>query len=303
MSLAPIVLFVYNRPVHVKKTLESLCNCEKSQESELFMYCDGPKHPEDEKAVQEVRDIVKSRKWCGTVNIIEHDKNWGLAKSVINGVTEIINRYGKAIVLEDDLILSPQFLNFMNDALDIYKNDEEVMHISGYMFPVKGILPETFFYRATSCWGWATWKRAWEKFELSCDRLLAKFQNENRLKAFDIDGSTQYYKMLQDQATGKRDSWAIRWYASVFLNNGLCLHPGKSLVKNIGHDNSGIHCGSSNAFDVQPGRDRVSDFTQKIEENEDAINLMVDFYKSLKKPLFIRIANKLLHITGIKSIE
>jgi hypothetical protein len=293
MSLAPVILFVYNRPVHVKKTLESLCNCEKSQESELFIYCDGPKHSEDEKAVQEVRDIVKSRKWCGTVNIIEHDTNWGLAKSVINGVTEIINRYGKVIVLEDDLILSPQFLNFMNDALDIYKNDETVMHISGYMFPVKGILPETLFYRVTSCWGWATWKRAWEKIEPDAARLLSYFKDKKQVWKFNIDGSTNYYKMLQNQAAGKRDSWAIRWYASVFLNNGLCLHPGKSLVNNIGHDSTGVHCGSTDQYTVAVSSARVSGFTRNIAEDKDAVNLMIAFYRSSKKPFPIRVINRL----------
>lgn len=293
MHNAPIALFVYNRPQHTKITLESLCRCWKADESDLYIYCDGPKNQRDEKAVKEVREIVKSHEWCGSVHIKESAKNLGLAHSLISGITELVNKYGRIIVLEDDLVLSPYFLNFMNDALDFYQDESKVMHISGYMFPVQGQLPETFFYRATSCWGWATWDRAWQCFVPDIHTLLAGFQDKHQLWEFDIKGSMNYCKMLQDQANGTIDSWAIRWYASVFLNNGLCLHPGKSLVNNIGHDGTGVHCGSTDMYSVSVSKEQVSFFTQNIEESKKAVKLMANFYRGQKKSFSVRIVNKL----------
>ena len=293
---APIVLFAYNRPEHARQTLESLSRCDGAKESKLFIYCDGPKQPKDEKAVEQVRKIVNSYTWCGEVQVIEKNVNLGLANSIIQGVTEIINGYGRIIVLEDDLLLSPQFLNFMNDALDNYSEIQEVMHVSGYMFPVRGKLPETFFYRATSCWGWATWKRAWDKFELDAKKLLAKFKDEKQRWEFDIRGTMNYYKMLHGQARNNKDAWAARWYASVFFNNGLCLHPGTSLVNNIGHDNTGLHCRLTDIYNVEVSKERVLHFTKDIKESELAIILMSDFYRSLNLPFSVQVLNKLKQI-------
>jgi hypothetical protein len=292
---APIAFFAYNRPEHTRQALESLCKCDGALESELFIYCDGPKRAIDEKAVKQVREIVKSYNWCGAVLVVEHDVNLGLANSIIHGVTEIVNRNGCIIVLEDDLVLSSQFLNFMNDALDNYKHIPEVMHISGSMLPVKGKLPETFFYRAASCWGWATWKRAWDKFEPDEKKLLAKFKNAKQRWEFDIKGTMPFHRMLRDQAQGKIDSWAIRWYGSVFLNSGLCLHPGISLVNNIGHDGTGLHCGPTDVYNVEISGKKVSHFTQDIRENEEAVILISDFYNSLKKPFLMFPLIKTLH--------
>ena len=290
---SPIAFFAYNRPEHARQTLESLSQCDGAQESELFIYCDGPKGAKDEMAVEQVREIVKSHTWCGAVQVIEKDVNLGLANSIVHGVTEIVDRYGRIIVLEDDLVLSSQFLNFMNDALDHYEDIQEVMHVSGYMFPVRGKLPETFFYRATSCWGWATWKRASDKFELDAKKLLAKFKDAKQRWEFDIRGTMNYYKMLRSQARNNTDAWAARWYASVFFNDGLCLHPGISFVNNIGHDNTGLHCRPTDIYNVEVSKDRISHFTKEIKESEQAIILMSDFYRSLNKPFFVRVLSKL----------
>jgi hypothetical protein len=196
-------------------------------------------------------------------------------------------------VVEDDLYLSPYFLKYMNTALDTYEKYDEVMHIAGYMFPVRGKLPETFFYRATSCWGWGTWKRAWDKFEPDAPTLLAGFKNRKKRWEFNIQGSMKYYRMLILQAIGMSDSWAIRWYASVFLNNGLCLHPGKSLVNNIGHDDSGMHCDCTGVYDVNVSEDEDFEFTTNISESEKAVMLMVDFYQSIRKPIYVLAYNEL----------
>ncbi|NOR48151.1 MAG: glycosyltransferase, partial [Methanosarcinaceae archaeon] len=216
MTLTPIALFVYNRPHHTRKTLESLMANAEFSDSPLYVFCDGAKRKKDIPLVRETRELIRSYD-LDNATIIEREENMGLANSIITGVTELCNKYGRVIVVEDDLYLSPYFLKYMNTALDTYEEYDEVMHISGYMFPVRGQLPETFFYRATSCWGWGTWKRAWDKFEPDVHKLLAEFKNKKKRWEFDIRGSTKYYLMLKYQAS---NSWAIRWYASVFLNNG-----------------------------------------------------------------------------------
>lgn len=298
MSKAPIAFFAYNRPWHAEKSLESLSQCEGAKESALYIFCDGTKREEDVRAVEEVRKLVRSYEWCGSVNIIERDKNIGLASSIISGVTELCNKYGRVIVLEDDLVLSPQFLNYMNDALEIYKNIPKVMHISGYMFPVNDRLPETFFYRSASCWGWATWARAWEKLALDADNLLLQLKNTNLRYEFDIKGSNDFYDTLVDNATGKIKTWAIYWYASVFLAGGLCLHPGESLVNNIGHDNTGTNCSKTNVFNVEVRKHRITRFTQDIKENESVLEMMADYYRRInKRSLFVRVLSGIKRVT------
>ena len=295
MILTPIALFVYKRPHHTRKTLESLMANAEFQDSPLYVFCDGAKRIKDIPLVRETRELIRFYE-LDNATIIERGENMGLANSIITGVTELCNKYGRVIVVEDDLYLSPYFLKYMNTALDTYEEYDEVMHISGYMFPVRGQLPETFFYRATSCWGWGTWKRAWDKFEPDAHTLLAGFKNRKKRREFDIQGSMKYYRMLILQAIGMSDSWAIRWYASVFLKNGLCLHPGKSLVNNIGHDDSGAHCDCTYAYDVNVSEDKDFRFTTDISESEEAVMLMVDFYRSIRKPIYVLAYNKLKQI-------
>ena len=292
VSFAPIALFVYNRPHHTRKTLESLMANAEFSDSPLYVFCDGAKSKTDIPLVQETRELIRSYE-LDNATIIEREENMGLANSIITGVTELCNRCGRVIVVEDDLVVSPYFLKYMNTALGTYEKCDKVTHISGYMFPVRGQLPDTFFYRTATCWGWGTWKRAWDKFEPDIHKLLAEFQDKNKRREFDIRGSMDYYKMLKHQASGKVDSWAIRWYASVFLNNGLCLHPGRSLVKNIGFDNSGVHCGCTDAYDVDVNINEEFMFTTDISESEDAVMLMVDFYRSIRKPIYLLAYNKL----------
>lgn len=244
--LSPIVLFVYNRPFHTRKTLESLERNFLSKDSELFVFADGPKEnasKEQLEKIQETRKIIREKKWCGKVNIIEKEKNVGLANSVIVGVTEIINKYGKVIVLEDDLLLSEYFLKYMNDSLEKYEQEERVMQIAGYMYPIDmRVDKDAFFMPFISSWGWGTWKRVWDNFDKNSEGL-EKLRNDRNLRyKFNLDGSYPYYKMLKNQAEKNIDSWAIRFYLTVFMRNGLSLFPKKTLVNNIGMDGSGVHC-------------------------------------------------------------
>lgn len=296
-KFAPIVLFVYERAWHTEQTINALLSNKLSSKSELFIYSDAAKSDKDSSGVNKVRSYIKTINGFRKVTIIERERNWGLANSIIDGVTDIVNKYGKVIVLEDDLITSPYFLSYMNSALEVYENADKVMHISGYMFPVEDLnLPETIFLRNASCWGWATWVNSWKFFEPSAKILLNVIHNKKLEYEFDIQGTVSYTNMLENQLKGSIDSWAVRWYASVFINHGLCLHPARSLVSNIGHDGSGIHCGETNNYEVEISNVMPIINRHKIKENTEALKEIKCFYDSFKRPFYLRVFNKLLRI-------
>jgi GT2 family glycosyltransferase len=164
-SYAPIALFVYNRPDHARQTIEALKENELSAESDLIIFADGPKNSGAQAKVNEVRKLIKNVIGFRSLTIHESPNNKGLANSIIDGATKVCEEYGRVIVLEDDLVTSPWFLKYMNDALNTYEQDERVISVHGYTYPVDEPLPETFFLRGADCWGWATWKRGWELFE------------------------------------------------------------------------------------------------------------------------------------------
>lgn len=254
-TLAPIVLFVYNRPWHTEQTLNALKANDLADQSVLYIYADGPKKdasPEQTEKIKEVRKLIRKEKWCTEVHIIEAESNKGLADSIVAGVTEVVNRHGKIIVLEDDIVTSRGFLKYMNDALDLYENEEKAMHISGYMFPVQGKLPEIFFYRQASCWGWATWANRWILFERDVQKLYHQAVKLEK-DVYDLDGTNQFWNQLIQNVERRRKTWAVLWQFSVLLNHGLCLHPGKSLVNNIGLDGTGENCGNIGMFNGEIG--------------------------------------------------
>lgn len=242
-NLAPIVLFVYNRSWHTEQTLNALMQNELADQSILYIFADGPKEnatDEQLEKIKETREIIRDKQWCKEVIIYEKEKNNGLANSIIEGVSEVISKFGKVIVLEDDIVTSPYFLKYMNDALNFYYNENKVKSISAYLESIiyKGASP--FFLSKGSSWGWATWMRVWKETEWNGQKLLENLHTNQRIDHFNFSGYS-YYQMLQDQVDKKIDSWAIRFYASCFLNNGLHLTPPFSLVKNIGFDGSGTH--------------------------------------------------------------
>lgn len=253
-TLAPIILFVFNRPEHTRKTLLSLKENELAKDSLLIIYVDGLKFnsTEEQKERNEaVKKVIREEVWCKEVVIIESENNKGLAKSIVDGVTENVRKYGKVIVLEDDLITDRFFLKFMNDGLDMYEFEDSVACISGYIYPVKNVLPNTFFIKGADCWGWATWERSWDLYDDNGSRLLEQLEDKKLSFDFNFFNSYPYIDMLKDQIDKKNNSWAILWYASAYLRNKLTLYPGKSLIQNIGIDGSGIHSGESNLFDVE----------------------------------------------------
>lgn len=282
MTPAPIVLFAYNRPHHVRKTLESLkCNA-LAAESDLTIYIDFPKQPtpESEALFQEVFAVASSESWCKTVSIIRREKNLGLASSIIRGVTEQLKTSDTVIVLEDDFLLAPHFLTYMNNALAMYKNDTQVASVHGYCLPVREPLPETYFLRGTDCWGWATWQRAWVHFETDGTLLRKALKEQRMVKALNFDNSYNYYGMLCDQIAGKNNSWAVRWHAHAVLRHMITLHPGKSLVKNIGLDDSGQHSTFDERLEVDLYEGEIRVERQKIKENAEAFNIIKNYYRN-----------------------
>lgn len=252
MELAPIVLFTYRRPVHVRQTVEALLLNKEAASSDLIIYSDGSKDAESSTGVEETRSYIRTITGFKSIQIIERPKNFGLANNIIDGVTAVINKYGRGIIVEDDLITSPFFLKYMNEGLSLYKDDNEVISIHGYMYPVRGQLPESFFIKTADCWGWATWKRGWDLFNSNSQELLCEIERKGRCREFDFNNSYPYTEMLKNQIRGTVDSWAIRWYASALVNDKLTLYPGRSLVFQNGFDGlGGTHCGEDLRYTVE----------------------------------------------------
>ncbi|HEY0897019.1 MAG TPA: sugar transferase [Sphingobacteriaceae bacterium] len=280
-AFAPIALFVYNRPEHTRRTLKFLQQNRLAEESRLFIFSDAAKTPGQAGQVAEVRELIRTAEGFRSVEIIERDGNLGLAASVIDGVTRLVNEYGKVIVFEDDLISSPHTLQYFNDALDRYREEPRVMHIGAYMYPLPKGLPETFFYRAATSWGWATWKRAWDHFEPDIDVLMSRFDKKS-IHEFSIGGSMDFWRQMKQFKAGKNNSWAIRWYASVFLKKGLTLNPSQSLINNIGHDNTGVHSGLNDMYQVSVRQSRITRFPAVIQEDIRAYQAIRHFLKNRK---------------------
>jgi len=282
-SLAPIVLFVYNRPAHSLKTLEALSLNDYAADSKLYIYADGPKaqsSPEVIKAIEETRKVIRQKQWCKEVIIIEAEANKGLANSIVEGVSRVVNEHGKVIVLEDDIVTTKGFLKYMNEALTVYEQEEKVMHISGYLYPARiNEKPEeeTFFINTFSCWGWATWARAWKFYNPNVDDHLSKLNSRAAIKKFNIEGHADYYHQLVLNKKKTIYTWAVKWYASWLFQNGFSLFPTKSLVLNIGYDNSGVHSAGKDIY-VNEIADYIEVKKQPIVENLAARKAIDTFY-------------------------
>ena len=279
MSYAPILLFVYNRPEHTRRCIQSLLKNSLASESNLFIYADGAKDSTQQEAVNEVRNYIRSIQGFKQITLMERSENWGLARNIIDGVTTQVNRYGKVIVLEDDLVVAPYFLQFMNDALEVYKNEPRVGHIQACDFTQDSSLPATFLIKWTGSWGWATWDRAWKHFNPNGKELLQELEERKLTRIFDFNGKYGFTRMLRRQIEGKNNSWAIRWNASLFLKDILSLNVGRSLVQNEGFDGSGTNCGGGGLYAshlyLQP---LFITPISPIEENKEARQAFIRYY-------------------------
>jgi len=277
--LSPILLFVYNRLAHTQRCVEALLRNPLAPESTLFIYADGAKDSTQQEAVNEVRKYIHSISGFKQISLIERTENWGLARNIIDGVTTQVNRYGKVIVLEDDLVVAPHFLQFMNDALEVYKNEPKVGHIQACDFTQDPTLPDTFLIKWTGSWGWGTWDRAWKHFNPNGQALLKELEERKLTHTFDFNGKYGFTRMLRRQIEGKNNSWAIRWNASLFLKDLLSLNVGRSLVQNEGFDGSGTNCGGGGLYSSNLYLERLPVIRiTPIEENPEARQAFVRYY-------------------------
>lgn len=275
MNLAPIILFVYNRPEHTKKTLESLKINELASESLLFIFSDGSKNENDKKSVDEVRKYISTISGFKEINIILREKNLGLADSVISGITEVIEKYGKAIVLEDDIVTSKYFLKFMNEALNFYEADKKIYSISGYNFPIK--IPKSYQHKVyisprPSSWGWATWKDRWGKAIWNPEQVF-DIKNHKLLNQYLDKSGKDISPMLLKTFEKKINSWAVRWVFTHIYYQAYSLFPVKSLTKNIGADATGTNfIRSTNKYNVEFKTDfKQFDFSNDLKLNKEII--------------------------------
>lgn len=279
MKLAPIVLFTFNRLDHTKKTIESLKQNIFAKESELFIFSDGARNNEEEVVVNNVRNYLINIEGFKTINIIESKKNKGLAKSVIDGVTDIINKYGKVIVLEDDLVTSRYFLKYMNESLDVFKERNDIWSISGYgpsiNIPIE-YEEDIYITKRGSSWGWATWQDRWKKVDWNVSDYELFKRNKEMIIDFNRSGK-DLAPMLEDQMCERIDSWAIRWVYSQFKNSMYTVYPVKSLVKNIGNDLTGTHTTSTRHFNVELCN-KIIAININIKANNNIIKEFKKFY-------------------------
>ena len=296
MQLAPIALFVFNRPEHTRRVVASLQKNSLAAQSELHVFCDGPRDQGAGDSVRAVRSYVHGIRGFADVRVYEQRKNRGLAESIIYGVSRLCEQYGRVIVVEDDLLLAPNFLAYMNAALERYQDEAQVMQISGHMFPVDvDVAEDAFFLPFTTSWGWGTWASAWQLLDPAAGGYAELKGDRSRRRAFNMDGAYDYFSMLEDQLAGKVDSWAIRWYLSVFMNKGIVLYPKKSLVQNTGFDGSGTHTrGKSLDQAVDAGFAPVRLPLARVDA--DARNQIYAYFRARRKPVarLRRLAERLI---------
>lgn len=331
MNLAPIVVIAYNRPTHLDRTLESLSKNDYAKDSILYIYCDGPKPFEEIKNFENAKPLVvlqnTLRVFQGTnaeykeylsnidktrsiatkitgfkeVYVIKRDTNIGLADNIVSAVTEIVNKYGKVIVFEDDIVSTRGCLKYLNDALNLYENDEKVMHVSAWMFPNKGQFPTTFFYDSPyPAGGWATWDRAWRYYNGDTKNHV-DYWNGN-WKKFDIEGQNHLSKQLLMNLDGRLKTWYIKWYSSVRRCGGLCLYPGTSMTNNIGWDCTGETSYSTNRYYVPQLAQYTNVERVKIIRNNKAFNFIRIWYSGhwYSKRYRQQIINKIKSIFRVK---
>lgn len=289
--LSPICLFTYNRPEETRLTVEALQNNYLATQSNLYIFSDGPKNESAKEKVNEVRVFINSVVGFKSVKIFESQTNNGLANSIINGVTEIIGKYGKVIVLEDDLISSQNFLNFMNQALEFYDQDKRIQSVNGYSLNLHTQTSEVYFQTRPFPWGWATWSDRWDKEIFEKNKLRTLINSDKHiLSKFRKSCGNDISKMLLDSIANKNDSWYVRWTFDHFQKNRFSLFPEYSFISNIGHNADGTHCKGINTYFSIPVDEKKIDFNfsefhkPNIEINNNFLN-----YFTIQHKLIIRL--------------
>lgn len=242
-EVVPIALFTYNRPEHAEASISAILKNALAEKCDIYIYSDGPKNRLDEISTNKVRRLLKKYERYKNIKIICRDRNFGLANSIISGTTELVSQYGQVIVLEDDLEVSPHFIDYMKEALWEYRDHPKVLQISAFGFNIETDTEfDAYFLPFTTSWGWGTWKDSWNLFDFEMKYLKVIEKSPELIKKFNLNNSVNYYAMAVETKRGNVDSWAIRWYLSNFKESGLTLYPKKTLVKNNGFDGTGTNC-------------------------------------------------------------
>ena len=296
MNLAPVILFTYKRLNHTKSTINSLLSCKEASDTCLYIFSDAPKSNEDIIDVFKVRNYIKTIVGFKNISITYRENNYGLAKNIECGLNEIFSDHRKAIILEDDIIVSPFFLIFMNNALLKYENNRNIWHISGWNYPIRvtdqNYQYNSFFLQLSNCWGWATWANRWEYYEKNPIKISQNW-SINFKKRFTLNGANKnFWKQISHNKNNKINTWAIFWYASIFQNNGLCLNPVVTYTRNIGNDGTGENCDSNDIFISELNNKFSNNFPIDINIENSFYNLIREFYIKNKLTIWRRIINK-----------
>lgn len=239
--MAPLVLFVYARPLHTRRTLAALGANAGAENTPLIVFSDGPRSEQDRQAVDEVREIIRATDGFESVALVERPCNMGLADNIVQGLNDVFREHARVIVVEDDIECVPDFLCFMNEALDRYEQDSRIWHINGWNYPICAEdLPNSYCSTTMNCWGWASWRDRWCRFNPDAAYFMKRWGWQKRLR-FNQDGSYPFYSHLIGNHVGWRRTWAIYWYATIFDAGGLCIQPARTLTREIGSDGSGTH--------------------------------------------------------------
>lgn len=269
---APIALFVYNRPEHTRRTLEALKHNEGASESTLHVFADGPKPEAPEEGIRridETRNLVRNITGFAHVELHFAEQNKGCFRNVVDGITEVLRTNSRVIVVEDDIKTIPQFLSYMNHALNVYEQRKDIWTIGGMNVDIK--LPEKYtdkhdlYLVHRSCsWGWATWANRWSNIDWAVRDADEFFSNRRKMLRFERGGEGMC-QMLKDQLDGKIDAWDIVWDYHIYKHNGYCLRPAKSFTRNIGMDGSGTHYNEEGPADAQAALFDPSKDTLRLE--------------------------------------
>ncbi len=288
----PIALFAYNRPRHLHEAVDTLAHCRRFDECHLHVFCDGPKGEHDEAGVRAAREVAADWSRRIPVRVVHRDRNLGLARSVVTGVTELCDTHGRVIVCEDDQQFGPDYLDYLLNGLDRYADEPSVFQIAAYMFPVEhAAAPDGFFLPLITTWGWATWQRAWRIFDWNATGALEQLAADAVRQRFNLRGTYPYSRMLEDRLAGRNDSWGILWWWSVFRANGLVLHPRRSLVWVGGFDGTGTHCGSRGGEDEAVRQDvhrfrfdAPFQYPDTVATDEPAFVRILDYLRAKQRP-------------------
>ena len=277
-GFAPCVIITYNRLEHTQKVISALKNNRLAKDTDVYVFSDNGKNDEDKRMVDEVRKYLSTVIGFNKFEIIKRETNYGLARNIISAVSEVIDIYGKAIVLEDDICVAEFFLEYMNNALAVYEEQKNVMSISGYSFPMKKTgLKETYFLKMGECWGWATWKDRWELFDKNPEKLIKLF-SKNDIYHFNLENRYDYWAQVLGNYANKINTWAVFWYATIYQNGGLTLYPRNSLVQNIGFDGTGTNTDAWDGYLVDVSDQGISFFEEDIRENKRARHYLKRYY-------------------------